>query len=268
MKRLALALAVLGQAALAAPETSARPVMALRMVATAPVPAPQTSAPVIQVQGRDAEPGANGRADRQGGGIGFSLRPFLRSSKAEKAARERQKLLARGAVCGDVALQGERIGAISGAISGCGIADAVRLRSVAGVTLSETAVMDCRTAKSLKDWLVSTAKPALANSGGGLAALGVAAHYSCRTRNNQPGAKISEHGKGRAIDISAFHLADGRTISVLNGWDAGGTRNAMRLLHRGACGPFGTVLGPDADRYHLDHFHFDTARHRNGSYCR
>jgi hypothetical protein len=42
----------------------------------------------------------------------------------------------------------------------------------------------------------------------------------------------------------------------------------MRRMHRGACGPFGTVLGPEADRYHQDHFHFDTARYRSGSYCR
>jgi len=28
------------------------------------------------------------------------------------------------------------------------------------------------------------------------------------------------------------------------------------------------VLGPEAARYHQDHFHFDTARYRSGSYCR
>jgi len=39
-------------------------------------------------------------------------------------------------------------------------------------------------------------------------------------------------------------------------------------MHRAACGPFGTVLGPNADRFHQDHFHFDTARHRSGPYCR
>jgi hypothetical protein len=27
-------------------------------------------------------------------------------------------------------------------------------------------------------------------------------------------------------------------------------------------------LGPDADRYHQDHFHLDTASHRSGPYCR
>ena len=268
MMRLTLVLIVLGQVAMAAPETSKRPVMATRFAA-AGAPIQLGPASVIQVQGRDAEPRTGrDRAGDQGGFLGFSLRPFLRSRKTEKAAEERQKVLARGAVCGDLAVQGERIGKVAGKIRGCGIAEAVRVRSIAGVTLSQTAVMDCQTAQSLKDWLVSTAKPALAGQGGGLVRLRVAAHYVCRTRNNRAGAKISEHGKGRAIDISAFRLADGSSVSVLNGWNAARTRDAMRLMHRGACGPFGTVLGPNADRYHQDHFHFDTARHRNGSYCR
>ena len=42
----------------------------------------------------------------------------------------------------------------------------------------------------------------------------------------------------------------------------------LQRMHRGACGPFGTVLGPDADRYHKGHFHFDTARRRSGPICR
>jgi hypothetical protein len=28
------------------------------------------------------------------------------------------------------------------------------------------------------------------------------------------------------------------------------------------------VLGPNANSFHRDHFHFDTARYRSGSYCR
>jgi hypothetical protein len=108
----------------------------------------------------------------------------------------------------------------------------------------------------------------LAKKGGGLKTLRVAAHYACRTRNNQKGARISEHGKGRAIDISAFKLADGTEVSVLKHWNTQRFSSAMRQMHKGACGPFGTVLGPNADRFHQDHFHFDTARYRSGSYCK
>lgn len=111
-------------------------------------------------------------------------------------------------------------------------------------------------------------KPAIGNTGGGVSQIKVAAHYACRTRNNQAGAKISEHGKGRAIDISGFKLRDGRQITLLQDWDRRDTGAMLRKMHKRACGIFGTVLGPDSDRFHKDHFHFDTARHRGGSFCR
>ena len=170
-------------------------------------------------------------------------------------------------LCGAEDIVGERIAPIQGRIAGCGVEDPVRVRAVAGVALSQPSVMDCRTAMSLRFWVQSAVKPVLAKKGGGVTQLRVASHYSCRTRNNQRGAKISEHGKGRAIDISGFRLANGQEISVLRGWtDNNGA--TLRKLHGAACGPFGTVLGPNADRFHRDHFHFDTARYRSGTYCR
>ncbi len=253
---------VLGQAAWAAPTTSKRPVQrggnVVLPVEVAPSGAIQ--APVGDAQTQDArEPKS---------GLGFSLRPLFRSRKVEKTARAQRALQAKGAVCGDVAIQGENIGRVKGKLRGCGVEKAVRVRSVSGVTLSQSSVMDCVTANALKTWLDKSAKPALSRKGGGLKSLRVAAHYACRTRNNQKGAKISEHGRGRAIDISAFRLADGSEVTVLKGWNAKSTSKAMRQMHQGACGPFGTVLGPKANRFHLDHFHFDTARYRSGRYCR
>jgi hypothetical protein len=99
-----------------------------------------------------------------------------------------------------------------------------------------------------------------------LVAIQVASHYACRSRNGQRGARLSEHAKGNAIDISAFLLADGTRLTVLEDWDGQNSR-LMRRLHASACGPFGTVLGPNADRHHQDHFHFDVADYRSGSYC-
>lgn len=104
--------------------------------------------------------------------------------------------------------------------------------------------------------------------GGGVAELRVAAHYICRPINNRPGASISEHGKGRAIDIAAIALRDGSTITVLEGWDDRSDGPVLKAVHAGACGPFATVLGPEADRAHRTHFHFDTARGRRQPYCR
>ncbi|MGJ8556170.1 MAG: extensin-like domain-containing protein [Sulfitobacter geojensis] len=207
-------------------------------------------------------------AAKQRGGLFSSLRPLFRSPKAAKEGRAKKKLLAKGAVCGDLASQAERVGRVPGKLRGCVIEDAVRVRSVSGVALSQRSVMDCKTADALKVWLDGSAKPALSKQGGGLSSIRVAAHFACRTRNNQKGAKLSEHGKGRAIDISGFRLVNGTEVSVLKGWNAKRYAKAMRRMHKGACGPFGTVLGPKANRFHLDHFHFDTARYRSGSYCR
>lgn len=205
-------------------------------------------------------------------GLPQSLHPVTRpKGLAEKVMGQRRKAkreLARGAVCGDPPIQGDVVGAVPGRIRGCGVQNAVKVRSVSGVVLSQSSVMDCGTAKELKVWIDKGVKPALGNRGGGVKSLRVAAHYACRTRNNQKGTKISEHGKGRAIDISGIKLKNEEVITVLKGWRSAKNGPALKRMHKAACGPFGTVLGPNADRFHQDHFHFDTARYRSGSYCR
>ncbi len=175
---------------------------------------------------------------------------------------------AAGRVCGSRDIVGRSIGRIKPALNGCGVADAVEITSVSGITLSTPARMDCDTANALNSWVKNGAIPAVGRTGGGLTSLRVAAHYACRTRNNQPGAKISEHGRGRAIDISGFTLANGDSFTLLNGWNHKTYGSILRKMHKSACGPFGTVLGPNANRFHLDHFHFDTASYRSGAYCR
>jgi len=112
------------------------------------------------------------------------------------------------------------------------------------------------------------ALPIVGRRGGGLRGLTVAAHYVCRTRNHKPGARLSEHSYGNAIDISEFRLADGGKLTVRDDWGGGARGRIMKKLHGAACGPFGTVLGPRSDRYHATHFHLDTAAYRSGPYCR
>ncbi len=248
MKRLAILLCTMATLSCAGPDTSARP---------------------------EARPNLNGDAtidrsaiENKQGGLFKSLRPIFRSPQASRELRKQQAALVAGSVCGDPSIQGKAIGRVPGRISGCGIENAVSVASVSGVSLSTKSKMDCGTARALKSWVDSSAKPALSRKGGGLREIKVAAHYACRRRNNSKTGKISEHGKGRAIDISAFRLMNGSEITVLKGWNAAGSRKAMRKMHKDACGPFGTVLGPKANRFHLDHFHFDTARYRSGSYCR
>ena len=163
----------------------------------------------------------------------------------------------------DTGLVAEKLGRVPGP-GGCGITDAYLLRSAAGVRLSQPAKINGATARALDRWLRNDAIPAFGNRGGGLEAIQVAAHYACRNVNNRRSGRLSEHAKGNAIDISAFILADGIRITVLNGWN-GRDGSVLRKLHRSACGPFKTVLGPNADRFHKDHFHFDLRP--GGKYC-
>jgi hypothetical protein len=170
-----------------------------------------------------------------------------------------------GSVCGDRAIRGETLPPITGRAKGCGIADPVRVTEVDGVRLSVPITVDCPTAAALKTWVRTALKPAFGRRG--IAELKIAAHYACRTRNNRPGARISEHGRGRAVDISGVLLESGLLIDVLRDYD-GKAGKPLRVAHRKACGIFGTTLGPGSDGYHENHLHFDTARHRNGPYCR
>ncbi|WP_420584734.1 extensin family protein [Ruegeria sp.] len=195
------------------------------------------------------------------------LRPYLRPKSAELQVLFKKRKLRKTSVCGDIDIQGKPVGRVPGRIKACGIKDAVQITSVSGVALSRPSTMDCGTAIALNKWVDKTVKPTFKRRGP-VIELQVAAHYACRTRNNQKGARISEHGKGRAIDISGFKMADGEVVTVLSGWRKNPSQRQLKKIWRGACGPFGTVLGPNSDRFHRDHFHLDTARHRSGPYCR
>lgn len=207
-------------------------------------------------------------ADAPAASLRPQARPTVQSPATDAALRLLHKVGATGSLCGDRRIQGIKVGPVPGKMPGCGVADAVKVSSVSGVMLSQQAVMDCNTAMTLRSWVDNGLKRAIRRKGGGVVQIRVAAHYACRTRNNQKGAKVSEHGKGHAIDISGFRLKDGTEVSVLKHYRLGKYRRALRKMRQAACGPFGTVLGPGSDRFHDDHFHFDTARHRSGAYCK
>ena len=167
----------------------------------------------------------------------------------------------KGAVCGDAAIKGENLARISSKVKGCGLDDPVRVTSVDGIRLSQPATMDCTTASALKTWVQKSMRPSFGNRE--VVELRIAAHYICRPRNNVKGNKVSEHGRGKAIDISGFIFSDGKEWSVARDYN-----KQIRKAHKGACGIFGTTLGPGSDGYHEDHLHFDTASYRSGAYCR
>jgi hypothetical protein len=181
-------------------------------------------------------------------------------TRKEERKKRREKASRAGSVCGVAAIKGEEIARISSKVKGCGVEDPVAITSVAGVRLSQTATVDCSVAKALNSWVDEVAQPAF---DGKLVEMQIAAHYICRSRNNIKGAKISEHGKGRAIDISAFILSNGKVLTVSQNYN-----KLLRRIYKAACGYFKTTLGPGSDGYHEDHFHFDTSARKGGAYCR
>ena len=233
----------------------ARPPAAQRPAAIVQLAAPSSYLAVTAAVRPPARP-ENLRRLSQFRAIGYVTKPATEAITGRK-----------GSVCGDPEIRGTTIAPIAARMKGCGLSDGVRVTSVAGVKLSVPADLDCTTAKALKSWVERGAIPAVGKRGGGLTTLQVAASYSCRPRNGRSGAKVSEHGKGRAIDISGLILANGTAVSVRKGWGSDALGKMLVTMRKSACGPFNTVLGPGSDRFHSDHLHFDTARGR-GAYCR
>ncbi|MFD0978783.1 extensin-like domain-containing protein [Tropicimonas aquimaris] len=197
-----------------------------------------------------------------------SPHPEARPAGFAKLFKRKDRYSAAGAVCEVNAIKGVAIPTVGRPSSGCGIENPVRITEMSGVRLSTPITVDCTTARALNTWVADALKPAVGRKGGGVEKVTVAASYACRTRNNIPGGKLSEHARGHAVDVSGFELENGTKVPLLGNWNSRQWGKTMKKLHKAACGPFGTVLGPNADRYHQDHFHFDTARYRSGSYCK
>lgn len=153
------------------------------------------------------------------------------------------------------------------ALGGAGVCGVVRpfVMAAAGrgrVSLAPAALLRCSMVPEVERWIAEAVEPAArARLGANVVEIAVAASYSCRPMNDQYGARLSEHGYANALDVRAFRLDDGRTLNVADGW-AGEAREAafLRDVHDGACEIFTTVLGPDHDAFHRDHFHLDLAR--------
>lgn len=183
------------------------------------------------------------------------------AAEAPAKPSKKAKATKKGSVCGDPAIRGEVLAPITSKTKGCGVAEPVRVTAIDGIQFSQPATIDCATAIAFKKWIVKGMRPAFGSRE--VVGLHIFGSYMCRSRNNIRGARISEHGRGKAVDVAGFVFSDGREWTVARDYN-----NQIRKAQKAACGIFGTTLGPGSDGYHEDHLHFDTASYRNGAYCR
>ena len=99
------------------------------------------------------------------------------------------------------------------------------------IGIGPTATIGCPMTEALEIWMRYSVQPAaLAWFGVPVVEIKQISAYSCRTRNNQRGAEISEHAFGNALDVAGFKLADGREIIVKTDWRGGSPEEKGFLL--------------------------------------
>jgi hypothetical protein len=213
-----------------------------------PLPKPRPSeAPSVERDKPDKEQQAsppNGKPDKQ-------------------AAPAPQPSACRLALTDEVAIA-PSIPDIKGA-GGCGGEDLVRLEAIVlpdrrQVSVKPAAILRCKMAAALADWIRSDIAPLAERLGSAVSNIDNFDSFECRGRNRIVGAQLSEHGRANALDVRAFKLTDGTTISLTDRTVPRGLRESV--LHS-ACTRFSTVLGPSSDWYHEDHIHLDLMERRN-----
>lgn len=147
----------------------------------------------------------------------------------------------------------------------CSIAAPVRILSIglaggAKLDLPAHPLLDCSFAVAFASFVRDLVAPLGETMlGASVVALDTGPGYYCRNVDRIPGAKVSPHGAGIAIDVSAFLFADRRRIAV--GHEASPQESLYtQTVRRAGCGWFTTILGP-GDPDHAEHFHFDILRH-------
>lgn len=153
----------------------------------------------------------------------------------------------------------------------CGNPAAILLPTIGTVTIRPAATLSCPMVASLQRWFTQSVQPlAQKHFGKKVQKIRNVSSYVCRNRYGDTTTRISEHAYANALDIAAFELQGGEKITILKDWDnAEGEKSAfLHALHSSACKLFGTVLGPNANAAHKDHFHLDRAPRKRSNYCR
>ena len=146
--------------------------------------------------------------------------------------------------------------------SGCEVIGAIRLDDI-GIPVSGLKAMRCPLAETFYGWVrygvAPAARQVLGSDVVGIVSYGT---YACRAIIGGGAAsagRISQHGLANAVDIAAFELADGRRVSVQQGWNSTDPRERefLRVIQKSACRRFVTVLSPDYNAAHYNHLHLD-----------
>jgi len=134
------------------------------------------------------------------------------------------------------------------------------------VNVQPTATLACPLVSQLDNWFASGVQPAAMRwFGVPVAEIKQISAYSCRGMNGQRGARISEHAFGNALDVASFTPADGRRVTVKDGWRGlPEEQGFLRDVHASACQLFSTVLAPGSNAFHYDHIHVDLMRRSSG----
>lgn len=176
----------------------------------------------------------------------FKLRALTRDPEACRAVLSQARAKGRVAYSDVATTRGS-----------CPLVDPVRVRSFGPVALSSSFLASCPLAVSSAMFVAQSALPQARDQlGSPLTRIDHLGSYACRNIYNRAEGRLSEHATADALDVAGFHLADGRTVTVLRQWradDAGG-----RYLHRifeQSCRYFGNSLGPDYNSAHAGHFH-------------
>ena len=145
---------------------------------------------------------------------------------------------------------------------GCNKLGTVQLMALAGdrapLSISNLGPVRCGVAKAFGDWArFGVDRAARQILGSPVVRIETMGSYACR--NVAGTERRSAHARAEAIDVAGFVLADGRRIVLKRDWNGGdaATREFLRVVHKSACKRFGTVLGPEYNAAHEDHFHLE-----------
>lgn len=147
----------------------------------------------------------------------------------------------------------------------CGYSDGLRLVSGGSLSidyLPKDLGTSCPVAAGLAVWEWNVVQPAARRHfGRQVAVIEHYGSYNCRRIVGRGEGVWSQHATANAIDIAAFRMDDATRITVKGDWNSRDpqVQAFLREVRDGACGLFATVLSPDYNEAHHDHFHFDQA---------